>query len=109
VNDAATSLNKFAQEQVGRHDISDKALMGKVFSDKDPEQGKSRLRCPGDHASETVRSHRDTASDGVSLDRLHVRGHTSQKLVDRRQQTIGCLARRPALCGPHRRAVRLLN
>ena len=61
VNDAATSLNKFAQEQIGRNDISDKALMGEVFSDKSPEQGKSRLRCPGDQGSETVRSQQEGA------------------------------------------------
>jgi Protein of unknown function (Hypoth_ymh) len=30
--------------------------MGQAFSDKDPEPGKSRLRCPGNPASETVRS-----------------------------------------------------
>ena len=61
VNDAATGLNRFSQDQVGRHDISDKALMAEVFSDKDPERDKPRLRCPGDHASETVRSQQEGA------------------------------------------------
>jgi hypothetical protein len=61
VNDAATSLNSFAQTQVGRHDISDKDLMGQAFSDKEPEEGKARLRCPGNPASETVRSQQEGA------------------------------------------------
>jgi Protein of unknown function (Hypoth_ymh) len=45
VNDAATSLNMFAQQQLGRRDISDKSLMAEAFSDKPPEAGKARLRC----------------------------------------------------------------
>jgi hypothetical protein len=45
VNDAATNLNLFAQQQLGRRDISDKSLMGEAFSDKPPEPGKARLRC----------------------------------------------------------------
>lgn len=59
--DAATSLNKFAQDRIGRHDISDKNLMGEAFSDKNPEEGKARLRCPGNHASEAVRSQQEGA------------------------------------------------
>lgn len=61
VGDAATSLNGFAQDRMGRHDISDKDLMAQAFSDKDPEPGKSRLRCPGNEASETVRSQQEGA------------------------------------------------
>lgn len=56
VNDAATNLNNFAQGRLGRYDISDKALMEQAFSDSEPEKGKSRLRCPGNSASETVRA-----------------------------------------------------
>jgi hypothetical protein len=61
VSDAATSLNRFAQDRIGRHDISDKDLMGQVFSDKEPEEGKARLLCPGNPASETVRSQQEGA------------------------------------------------
>ena len=61
VNDAATSVNSFAQNQLGRHDISDKDLMGQAFSDKEPEPGKARLRCAGSPASETARSMQEGA------------------------------------------------
>lgn len=61
VSDAATSLNSYAQDRIGRHDISDKDLMAQAFSDKAPEQGKARLRCPGDPSSETVRSQQEGA------------------------------------------------
>ncbi len=36
VNFAATSVSSFAQNQLGRHDISDKDPMGQAFSDKEP-------------------------------------------------------------------------
>lgn len=45
VNDAARSLNVFAQQRLGRRDISDKKLMADAFSDKPPEVGKARRRC----------------------------------------------------------------
>ena len=47
VNDAATNLNLFAQQQLGRRDIlpDGKSLMAEAFSDKPPEEGKARLRC----------------------------------------------------------------
>lgn len=61
VNDAATNLNLFAQRRLGRYDISDKDLMGQAFSDKEPDKGKARLRCPGSLASETVRSQQEGA------------------------------------------------
>jgi hypothetical protein len=61
VSDAATSLNRFAQDRIGRHDISDKDLMGQVFSDKEPKEGKARLRCPGNPKSEAVRSRQEGA------------------------------------------------
>jgi Protein of unknown function (Hypoth_ymh) len=56
VSDAATNLNNFAQNRLVRHDISDKALMEQAFNDSEPEKGKSRLRCPGNSASETVKA-----------------------------------------------------
>jgi hypothetical protein len=55
VNDAATSLNRFVQERIGRDDVYDTDLMNQAFSDKVPEPGKARLRCPGDHNSVTVK------------------------------------------------------
>lgn len=61
VSDAATNLNSFAQDRIGRHDISDKDLMAQAFSDKEPEPGKARLRCPGNPESETVRSQHEGA------------------------------------------------
>jgi hypothetical protein len=61
VNDAATSLNIYAQARIGRQDIPDKDLMAQAFSEKDPEEGKSRLRCPGNPESETVRSQMEGA------------------------------------------------
>jgi hypothetical protein len=56
VSDAATRLNAFTQDRLGRRDIADSDLMAQAFSEKAPERGKSRLRCPGDHTSPTVRS-----------------------------------------------------
>jgi Protein of unknown function (Hypoth_ymh) len=61
VSDAATNVSNFAQTRLGRHDISDKDLMAQAFSDKEPEQGKPRLRCPGDPASQDVRSQQNGA------------------------------------------------
>jgi hypothetical protein len=61
VSDAATSLNRFAQDRPGRHDISDKDLMGQVFSDKEPEEGKARLRCPGTPTARPFRSQQEGA------------------------------------------------
>jgi hypothetical protein len=56
VSDAATNLNNYTQNRLGRHDVSDKDLMAQVFTDKEPEPGKRRLRCPGNQSSQTVRS-----------------------------------------------------
>jgi hypothetical protein len=50
VNDAAISLNISVQNRIGRYDISDKDLVAQAFSEKALEEGKSRLRCPGDIA-----------------------------------------------------------
>lgn len=56
VADAATNVSNFTQRRLGRYDISDRELMAQAFSDKEPEYGKARLRCPGKRNSETVRS-----------------------------------------------------
>jgi hypothetical protein len=56
VADAATSLSIFTQNRLRRHDVSDRDLMAQAFTDKDPERGKARLRCPGKRNSETTRS-----------------------------------------------------
>lgn len=56
VSDAATNVSNYAQKRLGRHDISDKDLMAQAFSDKGPESGKPRLRCPGNQNSQAVRS-----------------------------------------------------
>jgi Protein of unknown function (Hypoth_ymh) len=56
VNDAATALNAFAQDRLGRRDISDSDLMAQAFSPSEPQKDQPRLRCPGDHRSMTVRS-----------------------------------------------------
>jgi uncharacterized protein (TIGR02391 family) len=61
VGDAAAAVNVFAQKRLGRHDISDKSLMTEAFTDKPPEPGKPRLRCPGDPTSPTVRSMQEGA------------------------------------------------
>lgn len=44
VSDAATSLNAFAQQRLGRRDISDRKLMSEAFSDSAPKPGEARLR-----------------------------------------------------------------
>jgi hypothetical protein len=56
VADAASNVTHFTQNRIGRHDASDSDLMAHAFSEKDPEEGKPRLRCPGDHESMGVRS-----------------------------------------------------
>jgi uncharacterized protein (TIGR02391 family) len=56
VADAATNISNFTQNRLGRHDISDRELMAQAFSDKPPEYGKPRLRCPGKRSSETSKS-----------------------------------------------------
>ncbi len=56
VVDAASNVNHFTQSRLGRHDVSDSDLMTQAFSEKPPEEGKPRLRCPGDHDSMVVRS-----------------------------------------------------
>lgn len=58
VQRAATFLNAHVQELVGRRDISDGVLMAQVFSPNPPEDGRPRLRWPGDDADLTVRAMR---------------------------------------------------
>ena len=58
VQRAATFLNAHVQDRTGRHDVSDKELMARVFSKDDPQPGKPRLRWPGDDSDLTVRAMR---------------------------------------------------
>lgn len=58
VQRAATFLNAHVQDLTGRRDVSDSALMAQVFSPNPPEQGKPRLRWPGDDADLTVKAMR---------------------------------------------------
>jgi hypothetical protein len=58
VQRAATFLNAHVQDLTGRNDLSDSALMAQVFSTNVPEQGKPRLRWPGDDNDLTVKAMR---------------------------------------------------
>jgi hypothetical protein len=61
VSDAATRVNSYTQQRIGRYDISDKALMAEAFSEKPPEPGAPRLWCPENKTSLTVRSQQEGA------------------------------------------------
>ena len=61
VSDAATSVSQYAQWRLGRYDVAEKDLMAQAFTDKPPEQGKPRLRCPGNPNSQTVQSQQQGA------------------------------------------------
>jgi hypothetical protein len=70
VHDAASRLNVFTQNRLGRHDVSDTVLMAQAFSLDKPEPGKPRLRCPGNLDNQTVRSMQQGAlmfSQGVFM------------------------------------------
>jgi hypothetical protein len=56
VQQACIALNAWIQERLGRTDVSDGGLMAQAFSTSDPEDGKPRLRWPGDQTDRTVRS-----------------------------------------------------
>jgi hypothetical protein len=56
VQAAATAVNAHAQTRLGTRALSDDKLIQEAFSDKPPQPGKPRLRCPGDKASSTVQS-----------------------------------------------------
>jgi hypothetical protein len=56
VADAAAAVNALTQSRMGRTDVSDRELMTDAFSENPPLPGRPRLRCPGDPASESVRS-----------------------------------------------------
>lgn len=58
VQRAATFLNAHVQDLVGRHDVSDSTLMAQVFSPSPPEEGKPRLRWPGEDTNLTVKAMR---------------------------------------------------
>ncbi len=61
VGDAATSLSHFAQERLGRHDVSDTGLMTEAFSNDPPKEGRPRIRCPGDHRLVAVKDQQNGA------------------------------------------------
>ncbi|MCU1701722.1 MAG: hypothetical protein JWR34_7785 [Mycobacterium sp.] len=58
VQRAATFLNAHVQDVTGRRDVSDTVLMAQVFSNSAPEEGKPRLRWPGDDTDLTVKAMR---------------------------------------------------
>lgn len=58
VQRAATFLNAHVLDLTGRHDVSDSALMAQVFSLSAPEEGKPRLRWPGNDTDLTVKTMR---------------------------------------------------
>lgn len=53
---AAISVTANTQTKVGRSDVADDELMAQVFTGDSPKPGKSRLRLPGDHTDQTVKS-----------------------------------------------------
>lgn len=58
VQRAATFLNAHVQDLTSRRDVSDSVLMAQVFSLNPPEDGKPRLRWPGDDSDLTVKAMR---------------------------------------------------
>ena len=56
VHAAATAITAHTQTKLGRTDVADDALMQEAFSPNSPQQGKPRLRCPGDPNDQTVKS-----------------------------------------------------
>ncbi|WGJ88027.1 TIGR02391 family protein [Gordonia sp. SMJS1] len=60
---AAKAVNSLIQAKVGRRDLSDRKLVQEVFSPKQPEPGKPRLRFPEIIQDETRESMRQGAMD----------------------------------------------
>jgi Protein of unknown function (Hypoth_ymh) len=56
VGEAATNVDRYTQRRLERFDISGTTLMEAAFSASPPQAGKPRLRCPGNQASEAVKS-----------------------------------------------------
>jgi len=56
VAEAATNVDRYTQRRLERSDISGTKLMEAAFSTDPPQVGKPRLRCPGNQASEDVKS-----------------------------------------------------
>jgi len=56
VHAAATAITAHTQTKLGRTDVADDALMQEAFSPNPPQQGKPRLRCPGNPNDQTVKS-----------------------------------------------------
>lgn len=59
VQTACTAINEWVQDQLGRKDISDSALMMQAFSSDPPKPDAPRLRWPGGPKKTTVRSMND--------------------------------------------------
>jgi len=59
VQRAATFVNAEIQDKVGRHDVSDAALIRETFTTRPPEVGKPRLRWPGMDDNLTVKAMRE--------------------------------------------------
>jgi hypothetical protein len=58
VQRAATFLNAHVQDLSDRRDVSDSVLMAQVFSPNPPEEGRPRLRWPGDDTDLAVKAMR---------------------------------------------------
>ena len=58
---AARTVNARLQQKLNRHDISEKELCMQSFDLKEPEQGKPRLRFPGDRTTPTWRARQEGA------------------------------------------------
>ena len=56
VQASATNVNAHLQRKAGRRDVSDYKLTTELFSEKDPEPGRPRLRWPADPTSEEFKS-----------------------------------------------------
>jgi hypothetical protein len=56
VGEAATNVDRYTQRRLRRFDVSGVTLMEAAFSANPPQPDKPRLRCPGNQASEAVRS-----------------------------------------------------
>jgi hypothetical protein len=53
---AASSINARLQQKLDRYDLSESKLCQEAFSQSPPEEGRPRLRFPGDRSTETWKS-----------------------------------------------------
>jgi hypothetical protein len=56
VQAASTAVNDHTQDKLSRRDVADTQLMQEAPSPNPSEPGRPRLRCPGDHSSQTTQS-----------------------------------------------------